>query len=98
VQGPGRRCQNMHILTPLFHIVHPGPAAVVYSALGRACSIVVRGLCWYSTFSTAEVSIVCSVVSDTAVLSAYDMVLEKCFFGPRKVLEFFVTKRVGTLY
>jgi len=30
-------------------------------------------------------------------LLAYDRVLEKCFWGPGKVLEFFVTKRVGTL-
>jgi len=28
---------------------------------------------------------------------AYHSVLEKCFRGPGKVLELFVTKRVGTL-
>jgi len=30
-------------------------------------------------------------------LISYDRVLAKCFWGPEKVLEFFVTKRVGTL-
>ena len=41
--------------TPLFRVVHPGIAAIVYSALGQACSIVVRGLRQYSTFNSAEV-------------------------------------------
>lgn len=30
----------MHVYTTVFHIVHPGIAVVVYSALGRARSIV----------------------------------------------------------
>ena len=30
-------------------------------------------------------------------LLAYDRVLEKCFWGPGKVLEVFVTKRMGTV-
>jgi len=30
----------MHVYTPVLHIVHPGIAVVVYSALGRARSIV----------------------------------------------------------
>ena len=31
-------------------------------------------------------------------LLAYDRVHEKCFWSPGKVLDFFVTKRVGTLF
>jgi len=35
---------------PVFRIVHPGIAAIVYNTVGQACSIVVHGLCRYSTF------------------------------------------------
>jgi len=41
--------------TLLFHVVHPGIAAIVCSVLGQVCSIVVHGLCWYNTFNSAKV-------------------------------------------
>jgi len=50
-----KMCVSAH----LFRIVHPGIAAIVYSAFGQACSIVVRGLRRYSTFSSAKVTAVC---------------------------------------
>jgi len=43
----------MRVHTLLFHIVHLGIAAIVYSALGRACSIVVCDFRPYSTFNSA---------------------------------------------
>jgi len=43
----------MRIHTPLFHI-HPDIAAIVYSAVGQACSIVVHRLCRYSMCGSAK--------------------------------------------
>jgi len=73
----------MRVRTPLFRIAHLGIAVIVYSALGQVCSIVVRGLCQYSTFSSAKVK--------------YSTGFLKNAFRVQEVMEFFVTKRVGTL-
>ena len=78
----------MRVRTPLFRIAHLGIAVIVYSALGQVCSIVVRGLCQYSTFSSAKVQYRALKYSTGFLKNA---------FRVQEVMEFFVTKRVGTL-
>ena len=58
----------MHIHAPLFRVVHHGIPAIVYTTLGQACSIVVRGLRQYSTFNSAKVNI---NISEHNIISEY---------------------------
>jgi len=77
----GCRRQNMHIRAPL---IHPGIAAIVYSACGHACSIFVCGLCRYTMFNRLK----CSIGHMTGSWKNASVFLQ----SPGKVLEFFVTR------
>ena len=73
----------MCVCTPLFRIVHLGIAAIVYSALGQACSIVVCGLLWHN----CSVMLKCNIGLTTR---SWKMLL-----GSWKVLEFFGNQENG---
>ena len=50
------------VRTPLFHVVDLGIAAVVHSVLGQVCLIIVRGLHWYSMFSSTRTTVTATAV------------------------------------
>jgi len=91
------RCQHVCIRTPLFCVVYPGIAAVVCSALGQACLIVVLCLHRYSTFNSAKVQYTAYYVERYWLTTRSWKNASVAMEIPGKVVELFLTKRVGTV-